>query len=44
MKRTYETPKVEKLEFAYTDMVVASAGQGHGAQNDPNGWWKCDPC
>ena len=37
MKRTYETPKAEKLEFAYTDMVVAS-----GANNDPNGqYYKC---
>ena len=41
MKKTYETPKVEKLEFAYSDMVVASGG-GNTYNNDPNGqYYKC---
>ncbi len=45
MKKTYETPKVEKLEFAYSDMVVASGGQGNSPNNDPNGqYYKCASC
>ena len=36
MKKNYATPKVEKIEFDYTDVVVASGnhkgdnGNGHG--------------
>ena len=33
MKKTYEKPKVEKLDFAYTDGVTASGyinGKNHG--------------
>ena len=26
MKKTYETPKVEKMAFDYSDVVVASGG------------------
>ena len=28
MKKTYETPKVEKMEFDYSDTVVASKCTG----------------
>ena len=40
MKKTYETPVAEKMEFDYTQTIVASGGghhgdKGHGvSQND----------
>lgn len=44
MKKTYETPKVEKLEFDYSDTVVAS-GNSNTPNNEPgNTHYKCDPC
>ncbi len=30
MKRAYETPFAEKIEFNYTEIVVASPGGDHG--------------
>ena len=45
MKREYATPRVEKLEFDYSETVVASSGQGNTPQSDPNGqYYKCSPC
>ena len=43
MKKKYEAPKAEKLEFDYSDTVVASGGQGGITyNNDPNGqYYKC---
>ena len=43
MKRKYESPKAEKLEFNYSDTVVASGGNGGKNYNDdPNGqYYKC---
>ena len=43
MKREYKTPLAEKLEFDYSDNVVASGG-GQGALTDQatTAWWKCD--
>ena len=44
MKRKYEAPEAEKLEFDYTDTVVASGG----GTNQPvltdvsTEWWKCE--
>ena len=41
MKKTYETPKSERLEFDYSDTVVAS-GNSNIPNNDPNGqYFKC---
>ena len=45
MKKEYATPRVEKLEFDYSETVVASSGQGNTPQSDPNGqYYKCSPC
>ena len=41
MKKVYETPKAEMLDFDYTDTVVASAGSGLTDQATTN-WWKCE--
>lgn len=30
MKKVYETPVAEKIEFCYRDQVVASGGTGKG--------------
>lgn len=30
MKKTYETPVAEKMEFDYTQTIVASGGGHHG--------------
>lgn len=41
MKKKYEAPKAEKLEFDYSDTVVAS-GAVHNYNDDPNGaYYKC---
>ncbi|MBR6185635.1 MAG: hypothetical protein IKQ41_05175 [Clostridia bacterium] len=47
MKKTYETPNAEIMEFDYTDTITASSGRayqryidGHYACNDtPTGEW-----
>ena len=36
MKKVYETPKVEKMAFNYSDAVVASNGNCHTEGN--HGW------
>ena len=39
MKKEYESPKAEKVEFDYSDTVVAS---GKDYNDDPNGqYYKC---
>ena len=44
MKKAYETPRAEKLEFNYSKVVVAS-DEGNNKpkyNNDPNGqYYKC---
>ncbi len=41
MKKTYESPRMEKLEFNYTDAIVASNNQSN-YNDDPNGqYYKC---
>ena len=37
MKRTYETPMVEKLAFCYRDQVVAASGGVAGSSSDIGG-------
>ncbi len=46
MKKEYKTPRIEKLEFNYTDVVVASGtcngNETNSYNNDPNGqYYKC---
>lgn len=45
MKKAYETPRAEKLEFNYTKVVVASDNHANNKpkyNNDPNGqYYKC---
>lgn len=42
MKEQYEAPRIEKLEFDYTDVVTASGGPTNTCNNDPNGQhFKC---
>ena len=43
MKKIYITPMAEKLEFNYSDNVVAS-GANPGALTDQatTAWWKCE--
>ena len=45
MKKEYATPKMEKIEFDYTDVVTASGPDSSDAaayNNDPNGqYFKC---
>lgn len=39
MKEHYEAPRIEKLEFDYTDVIAAS---GKNYNDDPNGqYYKC---
>lgn len=40
MKKVYETPKAELLDFDYTETVVAS-GSGLTDQATTD-WWKCE--
>ena len=39
MKKEYETPRVEKMEFDYSETVVAS--QGHAYRLYTNGFFGC---
>ena len=47
MKKDYEAPKAEKVDFDYTENVVASrcgnsGGSANVYNNDPNGqYYKC---
>ena len=45
LKKAYETPRAEKLEFNYTKVVVASDNHANNKpkyNNDPNGqYYKC---
>lgn len=38
--KKYETPKAEKLDFSYTDTVVAS-GSGHKYRLYTDGYFSC---
>ena len=42
MKREYKTPLAEKLEFNYSDNVVASGGPGALTDQATTAWWKCE--
>jgi hypothetical protein len=42
MKREYKTPLAEKLEFDYSDNVVASGSQGALTDQATTAWWKCE--
>ena len=42
MKREYKTPLAEKLEFDYSDNVVASGGAGTLTDQATTAWWKCE--
>ena len=41
MKKEYNTPKAEKLEFDYSDTVTASSSNGLTDQAT-TAWWKCE--
>jgi len=45
MKRKYETPEVEKMEFCYREQIVASAGEqtegGSRASMGGSASWGC---
>ena len=41
MKKEYNTPKAEKLEFDYSDTVTASNSNGLTDQAT-TAWWKCE--
>ena len=41
MKKVYETPKVELLDFDYKETVVASGSATKTDQASTN-WWKCE--
>ena len=40
MKKEYETPKAEMLDFDYTDTVVASGNSG--LTDASTEWWTCE--
>lgn len=40
MKKAYETPLVEKIEFDYSDSVTASRGAKQ-TYKDSNDWYDC---
>ena len=42
MKKTYETPVAEKIEFCYEDQIVASLGAGCSYQWSNVGEKMCD--
>ena len=42
MKRTYVTPRAEKMEFNYSDNVVASGGQGFTLREYIHGYKGCN--
>ena len=37
MRKTYAAPKADKLDFDYTDVVVASGGSGNSSNKGDNG-------
>lgn len=40
MKKEYETPKAELIDFDYTDTVVTSGGSG--LTEGSTAWWTCE--
>lgn len=41
MKKEYQKPEAEKVEFDYTEQVVACSSDGYN--DDPNGqYYKCE--
>jgi hypothetical protein len=42
MKKEYNTPQAEKLEFNYSDNVTASGSQGALTDQATTAWWKCE--
>lgn len=44
MKREYDSPRAEKVDFDYTETVVASNGNGEVYNNDApgSGGWICE--
>ena len=42
MKKEYNTPQAEKLEFDYSDNVVASGSQGALTDQATTVWWICE--
>ncbi len=42
MKKTYETPMVEKIEFEYTNSVTASFTGKKQTYSVSNEWYTCD--
>ena len=44
MKKEYKTPVSEKIEFDYTDTVVASGGNSEKGQNEYKCVDKPSPC
>ena len=41
MKKEYKTPQVEKLDFNYSENVVAS-GAGNLTDQATTNWWNCE--
>ena len=42
MKKEYESPKAEKVEFDYSEIVVASKCSGGVSKDYINGYTGCD--
>ena len=42
MKKVYETPKAEMLDFDYTDSVVAASGSSNLTDQATTEWWQCE--
>ena len=43
MKKAYITPMAEKLEFNYSDNVIASGGNTNTLTDQATtAWWKCE--
>ena len=42
-KRAYETPEAKKVNFNYTDNVIAASNAQDKPPEDP-AWWWCSTC
>ena len=42
MKKVYEAPAVEKVEFQYRDQVVVASGVDQALNHDPNNIKQCE--
>ena len=42
MKKTYQTPVVEKIEFDYSDTVTASGAKQKQTYSGSNEWYVCN--